>query len=113
MIPQDKEKIKKLILDLDLIRLPSLILHELGIYMDNSIALKERGFLAKSSDCKGPFRPVSESGLVCLELLLFSLKYSRSLSVYYCSSDTEKSICDVSAAHRLRHLAQAQNEQFA
>ncbi|MFI5349399.1 MAG: radical SAM protein [Elusimicrobiota bacterium] len=108
VVPEQKERLRRLIDALDELGLPHLVIHELAYLKENFVAMAGRGYRAKSPHypVKG-MRPVSDSGLAALELLLHALKTARKLSVYYCSHDTIEMINERGARYRYASLGRA------
>ncbi|MFI5363796.1 MAG: radical SAM protein [Elusimicrobiota bacterium] len=108
VVPEQRERLRRLIGELDELGLPHLVLHELAYSKENFAAMSRRGHRAKSPrfPVKG-MRPVSESGLAALELLLHALKTARRLSVYYCSHDTIEMINERGVRYRRSRLGPA------
>lgn len=90
VLPDGKDRLRKLILELDHMGVPNLNLHELSYLPANCKDFLRRGYCAKPLpvSSRSLKRPVSGSEETALELLLFAKRNARRLSVYYCSRTT-------------------------
>ncbi len=101
VVPEDKEKLERMILELDEAGVPFLNIHELFLCAENRARVLADGQTALRSDAAHLlWRPTAESGLVALDLLLFALERTRALSVYYCSCGTQELIASRGLARR-------------
>jgi pyruvate formate-lyase activating enzyme-like uncharacterized protein len=96
-IPEDKKRVRSLILELDKIGVNQLILHELFASAANLDALKKKGF-ESSADGSPNFRltwsPVAKSEGIVLGHLLYALLNNLRMSLYYCSCRTQDWIAE-------------------
>ncbi len=100
VIPKHIERLKRLIREMDEIGAPQLILHELFVSAQNLDAMKRMGLRAAAGPSRDrlSWSPVAGSDVAALELLLFALKNTKSLSVYYCSTSTQQWIAEQALA---------------
>ncbi|MDE2491372.1 MAG: radical SAM protein [Elusimicrobia bacterium] len=104
VIPEDRERLERLVLDLDALRVPFLNIHELFLCAENSARVVGEGQTPLEDSSRHLlWRPTAESGEAALELLLFALRRASHLSVYYCSTGTQEMI----AARGLRRRRRA------
>lgn len=93
VVPEDKEKLEKMVLELDALGVPFLNIHELFLCAENRDRVVSAGQTALKSDAAHLlWRPTAESGLAALDLMLFALERTKTLSVYYCSCGTQEVI---------------------
>jgi hypothetical protein len=93
IIPEDRRRLERMVLELDAYRVPFLNIHELFVCAENSERVVSEGQTPLDADSRHLlWRPTAESGLAALELLLFALERTKTLSVYYCSCGTQELI---------------------
>ena len=93
VVPAHKEKLERMVLELDALEIPFLNIHELFLCAENSARVVAEGQVPL--EAQPPhllWRPTAESGTAALELLLFALQRTKTLSVYYCSCGTQELI---------------------
>lgn len=101
VVPEDKEKLERMVLELDAMGVPFLNIHELFLCAENQDRVVSAGQVALKSDAPHLlWRPTAESGLAALDLLLFALERTKTLSVYYCSCGTQEAIASRGLARR-------------
>jgi hypothetical protein len=80
---------------------PFLNIHELFLCAENSDRVVAEGQVPLKSDSRHLlWRPTAASGLAALDLLLFALERTKTLSVYYCSCGTQELIASRGLARR-------------
>ncbi|MBI5247596.1 MAG: radical SAM protein [Elusimicrobia bacterium] len=93
VIPEHKKQLERMVLELDAMGVPFLNIHELFLCAENRDRVVSDGQVPLKVDSPHLlWRPTAESGVAALELLLFALAHTRSLSVYYCSCGTQEVI---------------------
>ncbi|MEQ1918336.1 MAG: radical SAM protein [Elusimicrobiota bacterium] len=101
VVPEDMEKLKRMVLELDALGVPFLNIHELFLCAENRERVVADGQTPLKSDAPHLlWRPTAESGVAALDLLLFALEKTKSLSVYYCSCGTQEAIASRGLARR-------------
>ncbi len=101
VVPEEKEKLERMVLELDAMGVPFLNIHELFLCAENQDRVVSAGQVALKSDASHLlWRPTAESGLAALDLLLFALERTKTLSVYYCSCGTQEAIASRGLARR-------------
>ncbi len=109
VIPDDREKLERMITELDALGVPYLNLHELFLCADNSARVLAEG--ARPKDAAQPahltWRPTARSLECALELLLSAAQRCLTLSVYLCSCGTQETISRRGLARRRRAPAVA------
>jgi hypothetical protein len=101
VVPEDKAKLERMVLELDALGVPFLNIHELFLCAENRDRVVSAGQVALKSDAPHLlWRPTAESGLAALDLLLFALERTKTLSVYYCSCGTQEAIASRGLARR-------------
>jgi pyruvate formate-lyase activating enzyme-like uncharacterized protein len=101
VVPEDKARLERMVLELDELKVPFLNIHELFLCAENRDRVVADGQVPLKED--NPhllWRPTAESGLAALDLLLFALERTRTLSVYYCSCGTQELIASRGLARR-------------
>lgn len=102
-IPQHRKRLLRLVRELEDMGAPHLILHELFASAQNLDALRARGCEAVgdgSSLDKLTWSGVLESDETALSTLLYALKTTLTLSVYYCSCATQQWISEQALKRR-------------
>lgn len=103
VVPEHKERLERMILELDALGVPFLNIHELFLCAENSARVVASGQAPLDVDSRHLlWRPTADSGVAALELLLFALERTRTLSVYYCSCGTQERIGARGLARRRR-----------
>jgi len=93
VVPADKEKLERMVLELDALGVPFLNIHELFLCAENRDRVVADGQVPLNKDSAHLlWRPTAESGLAALDLLQFALERTKTLSVYYCSCGTQEVI---------------------
>ncbi|OGR90692.1 MAG: hypothetical protein A2V88_10605 [Elusimicrobia bacterium RBG_16_66_12] len=94
VVPEQLPQLKTMCLELDLLGVPFLNIHELFICAENEIRVAAEGGRAKAGGESKHllWRPTAKSLESCLELLLFAQEKCRTLSVYLCSCGTQENI---------------------
>ena len=93
VVPEHREKLERMVLDLDALDVPFLNIHELFLCAENRDRVVADGQVPLNSESPHLlWRPTAESGLAALDLLLFALEKTKTLSVYYCSCGTQEVI---------------------
>lgn len=101
VVPEDKEKLERMVLELDALGVPFLNIHELFLCAENRERVVADGQVPLKDDAPHLlWRPTAESGLAALDLLLFALERTKTLSVYYCSCGTQELIASRGLARR-------------
>lgn len=101
VVPEDREKLERMVLELDEAGVPFLNIHELFLCAENRDRVVADGQVPLKSDAAHLlWRPTAESGLAALDLLLFALERTKTLSVYYCSCGTQELIASRGLARR-------------
>jgi hypothetical protein len=104
VVPEHKEKLELMVLELDALGVPFLNIHELFLCAENRARVEGAGQIALEAGSRHLlWHPTAESGVAALELLLFALERTKTLSVYYCSCGTQELI----AARGLKRRRQA------
>ena len=90
VVPEDKEKLERMVLELDAAGVPFLNIHELFLCAENEGRVLAQGEKAKAGGESKHllWRPTAKSLESCLELMLFAQKECPTLSVYLCSCGT-------------------------
>lgn len=93
VIPAELPRQKNLVMELDVLGVPFLNLHELFVCPENRERMLREGHapVDRGHDHL-MWQPVPESGLAALELLLFAAEHATQLSAYYCSCGTQELI---------------------
>jgi uncharacterized protein len=108
VVPEHKEQLERMVLELDALGVPFLNIHELFLCAENSARVTSAEQTALSTDSPHLlWRPTAASGVAALELLLFALRRTRTLSVYYCSCGTQELIAGRGLKRRRRGAAAA------
>lgn len=108
VIPEHKEKLEAMIVELDALGVPYLNIHELFLCAENKERVTAAGQTALNDESKHLlWRPTAASGVAALELLLFALQRAKTLSVYYCSCGTQELIAGRGFARRRKLRAAA------
>ncbi|MFI5345570.1 MAG: radical SAM protein [Elusimicrobiota bacterium] len=106
VVPEHREKLERMILELDALKIPFLNIHELFVCAENSARVVEDGQVPLESESRHLlWRPTAESGIAALELLLFALERTKTLSVYYCSCGTQEMIAARGLKRRRKTVA--------
>ncbi len=93
VVPERMEELKKMVLDLDSLGVRYLNIHELFACRENEGRVGNEGYSPKEeASATLQWAPVANGDAAALELLLFSLRNARELSVYYCSCKTQEMI---------------------
>lgn len=105
VVPEHAERLREMVLELDRLAVPFLNIHELFVCAENGARVTAEGQAALSEDSPHLlWRPTADSGVAALELLLFALKHTKSLSVYYCSCGTQELIAARGLERRRRRV---------
>lgn len=94
VIPAQGSRLREMALELELMGAPYLNIHELFICAENSLRSGAGGHRA-AAGAQLPhllWRPAAGGAAAALEFLLFCLRNTRRLSVYYCSCGTQEEI---------------------
>lgn len=94
VIPSQASSLRFMAHELDKMGVPYLNIHELFVCAENSMRSGAEGHSAEES-AQLPhllWRPAAGSAAAALELLLFCLRQTARLSVYYCSCGTQEQI---------------------
>jgi pyruvate formate-lyase activating enzyme-like uncharacterized protein len=106
IVPEHKEKLERMVLELDALRVPFLNIHELFLCAENNARVVASGQVPLEADSRHLlWRPTAASGVAALELLLFALERTKTLSVYYCSCGTQEMIAARGLKRRRRAAA--------
>ncbi|MEK7232740.1 MAG: radical SAM protein [Elusimicrobiota bacterium] len=101
VVPEHKERLERMVLELDALGVPFLNIHELFLCAENRERVVAGGQVPLKSDSPHLlWRPTAESGVAALDLLLFALERTKTLSVYYCSCGTQEVIAARGLARR-------------
>lgn len=101
VVPEHREKLERMVLDLDALGVPFLNIHELFLCAENRDRVVADGQVPLKSDSAHLlWRPTADSGVAALDLLLFALEKTKTLSVYYCSCGTQEAIASRGLARR-------------
>ncbi len=93
VVPEHRQRLERMVLELDELRVPFLNIHELFLCAENSARVVAADQAPLAVDSRHLlWRPTAASGVAALELLLFALKRTKTLSVYYCSCGTQELI---------------------
>ena len=93
VVPEHKEKLERMVLEIDALGVPFLNIHELFLCAENRVRVVGEGHIPLEAESRHLlWRPTAESGIAALELLLFALERTKTLSVYYCSCGTQELI---------------------
>ncbi|MEK7389012.1 MAG: radical SAM protein [Elusimicrobiota bacterium] len=93
VVPEHKDRLQKMVLELDELKVPFLNIHELFLCAENSSRVVEDGQVPLKDQSKHLlWRPTADSAAAALELLLFAMERTHTLSVYYCSCGTQERI---------------------
>lgn len=103
VVPADRDALRRMVLELDEAGVPYLNIHELFACAEN----RDRVGAAEGAPMPADaahllWKPTAESGVAALELLLFALEKTKTLSVYYCSCGTQELIAARGLARRRR-----------
>ena len=112
VIPERLPEMKEMVLRLDALGVPFLNIHELFACRENSIRVAAKGY--GSGGTRGEtllWEPVARADEAALTLLLFALKKTSRLSVYYCSCRTQQDISSRGMRRRVRHAATNANPE--
>ncbi len=108
VVPEHQKRLEKMVLELDSLGVPFLNTHELFLCAENSERVVADGQIPLKSESRHLlWRPTADSGAAALDLLLFALARTRTLSVYYCSCGTQELIAARGLARRRRNLTDA------
>jgi pyruvate formate-lyase activating enzyme-like uncharacterized protein len=103
IVPAHKAKLERMVLRLDALGVPFLNIHELFLCAENSARVVSEEHVPLDADFRRLlWRPTAASGVAALELLLFALERTKSLSVYYCSCGTQELIAERGLRRRRR-----------
>jgi hypothetical protein len=106
VVPEHRERLKRMVLELDALRVPFLNIHELFLCAENSARVVASGQAPLEVDSRHLlWRPTAASGVAALELLLFAAERTKTLSVYYCSCGTQEMIAARGLQRRRRTIA--------
>ena len=106
IVPEHMDRLEKMVLELDALGVPFLNIHELFLCAENSARVVAEGQVPLERHSRHLlWRPTAASGVAALELLLFALERTRSLSVYYCSCGTQELIAARGLLRRRRVVA--------
>jgi pyruvate formate-lyase activating enzyme-like uncharacterized protein len=106
IVPEHKDKLERMVLELDALRVPFLNIHELFLCAENNARVVAAGQVPLEVDSRHLlWRPTAASGVAALELLLFALQRTKTLSVYYCSCGTQELIAARGLKRRRRGAA--------
>ncbi len=106
VVPEHKKRLERMVLELDALGVPFLNIHELFLCAENSARVVGEGQVPLEAESRHLlWRPTAESGVAALELLLFALKRTKTLSVYYCSCGTQEQIAARGLKRRRRKVA--------
>ena len=95
VVPEHKERLEGMVLELDALGVPFLNIHELFLCAENLERVIAAGQVPLEAQPRHLlWRPTAESGVAALELLLFALERTKTLSVYYCSCGTQELIAE-------------------
>jgi pyruvate formate-lyase activating enzyme-like uncharacterized protein len=108
VVPEHKKQLERMVLELDALRVPFLNIHELFLCAENNARVVASGQVPLEVDSRHLlWRPTAKSGIAALELLLFALERTKTLSVYYCSCGTQELIAARGLEHRRRRTVAA------
>ena len=108
VVPEHKEQLERMVLELDSLRVPFLNIHELFLCAENNARVIASGQVPLEVDSRHLlWRPTAASGVAALELMLFALERTKTLSVYYCSCGTQELIAARGLEHRRRRIVPA------
>jgi pyruvate formate-lyase activating enzyme-like uncharacterized protein len=103
VVPEHKDRLESMVLELDALGVPFLNIHELFLCAENSERVTAEGQTPLRDESRHLlWRPTAASGLAALDLLLFALERTKTLSVYYCSCGTQELIASRGLARRRR-----------
>lgn len=106
VVPEDIERLKMMVLDLDALGVPFLNIHELFLCAENMARVVAADQVPLEVDSRHLlWRPTAASGVAALQLLLFALDCTKTLSVYYCSCGTQELIAARGLKRRRRGSA--------
>ena len=113
VVPEHKERLERMVLELDALGVPFLNIHELFVCVENSARVVGEGQIPLKTESRHLlWRPTAESGVAALELLLFALERTKTLSVYYCSCGTQELIAARGLMRRRRAAAARTGGEF-
>ncbi|MFH1724380.1 MAG: radical SAM protein [Elusimicrobiota bacterium] len=94
VVPDRMRELEEMALELDRLGVPYLNIHELFACRENDLRVSGRGHSAEEAGRESAlsWSPVTEGEEAALRLLLFALKNTDRLSVYYCSCRTQETI---------------------
>lgn len=108
VVPEHKERLERMVLELDSLRVPFLNIHELFLCAENNARVVASGQVPLEVDSRHLlWRPTAASGIAALKLMLFALERTKTLSVYYCSCGTQELIAARGLEHRRRRIVLA------
>lgn len=106
IVPDHMNRLEQMVLELDALGVPFLNIHELFLCAENRARVTAEGQTALRDDSRHLlWRPTAASGLAALDLLLFAMERTKTLSVYYCSCATQESIASKGLARRRNAMA--------
>lgn len=102
VVPDDLDKMKTMMLELEESCVPFLNIHELFLCSENQERVLAQGEKPKEGEQSThlSWRPTARSLECCLELLLFAARNCPTLSVYLCSCGTQETISRRGLARR-------------
>jgi len=93
VVPERMMELEAMVLELDALGVPFLNIHELFACRENERGVVARGHAAEGKEAGTlQWKPVAEAEEAALSLLLFGLKNTKKLSIYYCSCGTQELI---------------------
>ena len=108
VVPEHAPRLRRMVLELDALGVPFLNLHELFLCAENSARVLAADQVPLEVNSRHLlWRPTAASGIAALELLLFALESTKTLSVYYCSCGTQEVIAERGLKRRRRGAAAA------
>lgn len=91
--PEQMSELKEMVLRLDAMGVPFLNIHELFLCRENAARAMAHGHASAAEEAPGLlWEPTAGGDAAALELLLFGLRETKYLSVYYCSTRTQEDI---------------------
>lgn len=107
VVPEDSARLRKMVDELDALRLPYLNLHELFVLPENRERVLAEGRREGAGEYKHLlWRPTADSAEAALELVLYAAR-CRTLSAYLCSCGTQELISKRGFSRRLKVAAEA------
>jgi pyruvate formate-lyase activating enzyme-like uncharacterized protein len=108
VVPDQMRRLKRMVDELDEMGVPFLNLHELFTCRENAAKVSRRGFSANEEEASSlQWKPVAEGEAAALELLLYALETTNTLSTYYCSCGTQERISRAGLRRRQRLMPDA------